>query len=126
MTTPLEGSDRITVTGVEVFAHHGVLQSERDFGQTFVIDFTVSADVSRAGASDDLTHTIDYSELTNRAVAAVKTEPVDLIEALAERVAATLLEHPLARAVEVTVHKPEAPLEHPFTDVSVTIVRRRT
>lgn len=125
MTGPFEGTDRIAVTGVQVFAHHGVLQSERDFGQTFIIDFTVSADLAAAGASDDLTQTLDYAQLTNQAVAAIKTDPVDLIETLAERVAAALLEHPLARAVEVTIHKPEAPIEHPFSDVSVTVVRHR-
>lgn len=125
MTGPFEGTDRITVTGVEVFAHHGVLQSERDYGQTFIIDFTVSTDVAAAGHTDDLAHTLNYAELTNQVVAAVKTAPVNLIETLAERVATALLEHPLARAVEVTIHKPEAPLEHPFTDVSVTVVRRR-
>lgn len=126
MTVPFEGSDRITVTGIEVFAHHGVLPSERDYGQTFVIDFTVYTDLADAGLSDDLSQTLNYAELTDRAVAAVKTEPVDLIETLAERVAAALLGHPLAKAVEVTLHKPQAPLEQTFSDVSVTIVRQRS
>lgn len=125
MTAPLESSDRITVTGIEVFAHHGVLQSERDYGQTFIIDFTVYADLAAAGLADDLGQTLNYAELTDHAVAAVKTDPVDLIETLAERVAAALLEHPLANAVEVTLHKPQAPLEQSFTDVSVTIIRKR-
>lgn len=126
MTESCASSDQITVTGLEVFAHHGVLQSERDYGQTFVIDFTVFADLAEAAATDDLTKTLDYAELANLVVARTSTEPVDLIETLAERIAETLLEHPLANAVEVTVHKPQAPLEHVFSDVSVTIVRQRT
>lgn len=124
MTSPFDG-DRITLRGIEVFAHHGVLQHERDFGQLFRIDLTVAADLQVAGENDDLTRTLDYAELTQRVEAVVKTAPVDLIETLAERISAAVLEHPLATAVEVTVHKPQAPLPVAFDDVAVTVVRYR-
>ena len=58
-------------------------------------------------------------------VAAVERDPVDLIETVAERVAAVALAHPAVEEVEVTVHKPEAPIGVPFADVAVTIVRGR-
>jgi dihydroneopterin aldolase len=118
-------ADRITLAGIEVFAHHGVHQFERDYGQKFVIDVTVALSLAAAGTTDDLSKTLNYGELARQVEVIVKTDPADLIETVAERISAAVLEHPLATAVEVTVHKPQAPLTMKFTDVSVTIVRSR-
>lgn len=117
--------DRITLTGVRVHAHHGVYESERAEGQEFVIDVAVSVDLAAAASGDDLDRTVHYGVLAEQVVAAVERDPVDLIETVAERVAAVALEHPAALEVEVTVHKPQAPISVPFADVSVTIVRGR-
>ena len=76
-------------------------------------------------AGDDLGAPVHYGELAEAVVAAVERDPVDLIETVAERVAAVALAHPAVDEVEVTVHKPEAPISVPFTDVAVTIVRGR-
>ena len=86
----------------------------------------VHLSLREAGASDELTATIDYGVLAGRIVGAVESDPVDLIETVAERVAALVLEYPLANSAEVTVHKPSAPIAVPFGDVSVTITRGRT
>lgn len=118
-------TDRITLTGLEVFAHHGVFDFERDQGQTFIIDCVVELDLSPAGASDELTQTVHYGELAGRLYEAARTEPVDLIETLAERLAATALEIDAVDRVIITVHKPDAPIPLTFTDVSVTIERSR-
>jgi len=117
--------DRITLTGVRVRAHHGVFDFEREQGQEFVIDVSVAVDLSAAASGDDLGSTVHYGELAEAVVAAVGRDPVDLIETVAERVAAVALDHPAVEEVEVTVHKPEAPISVPFTDVAVTIVRGR-
>ncbi|RZS64347.1 dihydroneopterin aldolase [Agromyces ramosus] len=117
--------DRITLTGVRVRAHHGVFDVEREQGQEFVIDVSVAIDLSAAASGDDLGRTVHYGELAEAVVAAVERDPVDLIETVAERVAAVALAHPAVEEVEVTVHKPEAPIEVPFADVAVTIVRGR-
>jgi len=85
----------------------------------------VHLSLREAGASDELAETIDYGELASRIVAAVETDPVDLIETVAERVAALVLEYPRAMMTQVTVHKPSAPIAVPFDDVSVTITRGR-
>ena len=119
-------ADRITLTGLRASAFHGVLAHERANGQLFLIDVVVHLSLREAGASDELTETIDYGELASRIVAAVETDPVDLIETVAERVAALVLEYPRATMTEVTVHKPSAPITVPFDDVSVTITRGRT
>ncbi|MGO2660853.1 dihydroneopterin aldolase [Mycetocola reblochoni] len=116
-------SDLIELTGLRVFARHGVFEHERRDGQEFLIDVAVWTDLERAATSDDLADTIHYGVLAERVVAAAEGEPVDLIETLAERIASVVLEHPAARRTRVTVHKPEAPIRVPFADVAVTITR---
>lgn len=115
--------DSITLTGIRVRAHHGVYDFEREGGQDFVIDLTVGIDLRRAAQSDDVSATIHYGELAERVAAAVASDPVDLIETVAERVAGIALSYPAALDVRVTVHKPDAPISVPFGDVAVTIVR---
>lgn len=121
--TATSGSDAITLTGITVFAHHGVLAHERENGQEFVIDAKLSVDLRAASASDALEHTVNYAEVTDAIVNVVAGEPVDLIETLAERVAAVVLRFTGVRETTVTIHKPAAPIAHRFADVSVTITR---
>lgn len=114
--------DRLRLTGIRIEAAHGVYDFEKESPQPFLID--VLATLVPRPLSDDLSTTVDYSVLAG-AIAATATETsVDLIETLAEKVAATCLAEPLIAEVEVTVHKPEAPLPVPTADVSVTITRR--
>ena len=119
-------TDRITLLGLEVHAHHGVLASERRDGQRFVVDLVVGLDLSAAAEGDDLSRTVDYGGLAQRVHDAVASDPLDLIEALAQRIADVVLDARPVYWVEVTVHKPEAPIPVTFTDVAVTIERSRT
>ena len=119
-------ADRITLTGIEAFGHHGVLAHERALGQRFVVYAVLELDLAAAAASDDLADTVDYGTLSG-ALAAIVTDdgPFDLIETLAGRLAERCLADPRVRAVEVTVHKPSAPLPVVAREVAVTVVRRR-
>ncbi|WP_037910700.1 dihydroneopterin aldolase [Actinacidiphila yeochonensis] len=117
--------DRVTLRGLRVRGNHGVFEHEREEGQTFVVDLALGLDTAPAAATDDLTRTVHYGELAEEVAAVVAGEPVDLIETLAQRIADTCLAHTLVEEVEVTVHKPEAPIALPFDDVTVTITRRR-
>ena len=117
--------DRITVTGIEVFAHHGVLPHERDLGQRFVVDLVLELDLAPAAASDAVTDTVHYGELAADVAALVASEPVDLIETVAARVADRCLADTRVTATEVTVHKPSAPLPVVADEVAVTIRRTR-
>lgn len=117
--------DRITVTGLEVFAHHGVLPHEREYGQRFVLDLALELDLTEAGTRDDLAATVDYGTLAGDVAALVAADPADLIETVAERVAVRCLADARVRAVEVTVHKPAAPLPVVAREVAVTIRRER-
>jgi len=121
----VSADDRITLTGLRASAFHGVLEHERRTGQVFIVDVTAWLDLEAAAAGDDLDLTVHYGELAEEVVAAVETEPVDLIETVAERVANVVLAHAPVQRVEVTVHKPSAPIAVPFSDVAVTIVRSR-
>jgi 2-amino-4-hydroxy-6-hydroxymethyldihydropteridine diphosphokinase/dihydroneopterin aldolase len=119
------GSDRIAITGLRVRGRHGVLDSERRDGQDFLIDAVLSVDTRAAAATDDLSRTVDYAGLSERLAAIVAGEPVRLIETLADRLAQACLADPAVREVQITVHKPQAPLGRPFGDVAVTICRER-
>jgi dihydroneopterin aldolase len=117
-------SDRITLTGIRVRAHHGVFDFERAEGQEFVIDVIAWLDLGPAARGDELAATVHYGELAEAVAASVASDPVDLIETVAERVARVVLSFPVQRT-EVTVHKPNAPIAVPFADVAVTVVRDR-
>ncbi|HEX7804927.1 MAG TPA: 2-amino-4-hydroxy-6-hydroxymethyldihydropteridine diphosphokinase, partial [Cellulomonas sp.] len=118
--------DQIRLVGIAATGYHGVFAHERRDGQTFVADVVVHLDTRRAAASDDLAHTINYGELAERVAAVLSGEPADLIETVAERIAATVLAYGQAVAVDVEVHKPQAPITVPFDDVVVAIHRDRT
>ncbi|QYJ03724.1 dihydroneopterin aldolase [Nocardioides panacisoli] len=118
-------TDELAVTGIECFAHHGVFDHERRDGQRFVIDLVLGFDTGPAAASGDLRDTVDYGTLVAEVVSAVTRDPVDLIETVAERVAGVCLTKTRVEWARVTLHKPEAPIEEPFTDVALTITRHR-
>lgn len=117
--------DRIVLTGLRASAFHGVLEHERQNGQVFLIDVTVHLSLREAASSDDLDDTVHYGVLAEKVVAAVESDPVDLIETVAERVATVALSFARVDVVDVTVHKPNAPITVPFDDVSVSITRGR-
>ena len=116
-------ADRIELDGLEAYGYHGVFDFEKDRGQKFIIDLVVWTDFSAATASDEITATISYVDLADIAVAVVEGPSLDLIETLAATVADRIKALPGVIAVEVTVHKPDAPIHHPFTDVRV-VARR--
>ena len=122
--TDLTG-DRLSVTGIEAVGHHGVFDHERRDGQVFRVDLVLGLDTTGAAASDALDDTVDYGGLVGRVRTAVETDPVNLIERLAERIAEVCLADDRVQWTEVTVHKPQAPIDATFTDVTLTISRRR-
>jgi dihydroneopterin aldolase len=118
-------SDRIELRGLRVRGRHGVFDHERRDGQDFLVDVTVSMDLAPAAASDDLADTLHYGELAERVAAIVGGEPRDLIEAVAGRIADDVLTDPRVSAVEVVLHKPQAPIPLEFADVAVVVHRSR-
>jgi dihydroneopterin aldolase len=118
--------DRLAVRGLVFRGHHGVFESERRDGQDFLVDLELGIDSTTAAATDDLRDTVDYGTLVDEVRVAVEDDPVDLIETLAQRLADVCLAHSGVQSVEVTVHKPHAPIPATFADVALTIHRSRT
>lgn len=121
----MDVADRITLSGLRVFGYHGVYDDEKRDGQDFVVDLRLDLDTRPAAASDDVADTVHYGELAASVAAVVAGDPVDLLETLAQRIADVALADDRVARVEVTVHKPQAPIALQFDDVSVTIARSR-
>jgi dihydroneopterin aldolase len=119
-------ADRLAVRGIEALGHHGVFEFERREGQRFVADLVLGIDTRDAARSDDLRQTVDYGSLVSKVKTAIETDPVDLIETLAQRIADVCLADQRVQWTEVTVHKPDAPVEATFSDVTLTITRTRS
>jgi len=118
-------ADRIELRGLRVRGHHGVLPEERRDGQLFGVDVVLETDVSAAAATDDLARTVDYATVARQVETIVAGDAVDLLETLAVRIADACLAHAGVSAVDVTVHKPHAPIGIPFDDVAVHVRRSR-
>ena len=118
-------TDRIVVEGIRGLGYHGVFEHERRDGQQFLVDVAIELDLRRPGRSDNLVDTVHYGEVAAQVLARIEGEPFDLIEALAEVIAADVLSLPGVEAVDVVVHKPQAPVGVPVTDVRVEIRRER-
>jgi 7,8-dihydroneopterin aldolase/epimerase/oxygenase len=119
------GPDRLAVLGIEAIGHHGVFDFEKRDGQVFKVDLALGLDTRPAARSDDLQDTVDYGSLVAAVKRAIEHDPVDLIETLAERIADVCLTDTRVEWAEVTVHKPDAPIEATFSDVALTIHRSR-
>jgi dihydroneopterin aldolase len=119
--------DRILLEGMVFHGRHGTLPAERELGQPFVVDIELRLDLQPAGLSDDLTQTVDYSQVHRQAKKIVEGTPVSLTETLAERIAGTVLEgYPTVEAVRVKVAKPNVRLDDTvLTGSAVKILRRR-
>jgi 7,8-dihydroneopterin aldolase/epimerase/oxygenase len=119
--------DRILLEGMIFYGNHGTLPAERALGQPFVVDIELHLDLQPAGLSDDLTQTVDYSEVHRRTKGIVEGPPVNLIEAVAERIAAAILEdHSRVETVCVKVAKPHVRLgDTVFAASVIEIVRHR-
>lgn len=104
-------ADRIELTGLECFGYHGVFEEEKRTGQPFIVDITCWSEFAEAAATDDLTKTINYAELADVAATIIEGPARDLIETVASEVADTIMEtFDGLHAVEVTLHKPKAPI----------------
>lgn len=117
--------DSLRLTGIRAWGRHGILSSEHRHTQPYIVDVTFFLDLSKAGTHDSLTDTVDYGQVASLVASVVEKSNCQLIEALAEQIAQAILRINVIRRVIVTVHKPQAPLRVPFTDVTVRIERSR-
>lgn len=117
--------DEVFLEAMRFYAYHGVNPEERVQGQRFIVDVRVMTDLRQAGMNDDLAQTINYSSVYKRVKAIMEGPPRDLIEAVAENIAAALLAaFPAASAVTVTVRKPEVALKGAILDAAGVRIHR--
>lgn len=118
--------DKIFIEDLKIFANHGVLDFEKLEGQNFYISACLYTDIQKAGLSDDLSDTVNYAAVCDKIAEFTKDNSFDLIETLAEKLSIYLLnEYKTVNRIDITVKKPEAPIEHTFGNVSVSITRKR-
>jgi len=118
-------SDQIVLTGIHGFGH-GLFEQERQDGQDFFVDLTLEVDLKAASQSDAISDTVNYAEITDLVVDEITSNPVNLIEKLAARIAERVLnQHLKVKSVTVTVHKPQAPVAAQLKDIAVVVTRAR-
>lgn len=115
--------DLITIEGIEAFGYHGVFPEERREGQTFIVDVEIQTSLEDAAKSDDVAHTVDYGVVAGRVAEIIRGEPANLLETVCDRILTMVLSLERVEVARVRVHKPQAPIQVPFSDVSVTMQR---
>ncbi|MEH7440141.1 dihydroneopterin aldolase [Neobacillus drentensis] len=118
--------DKIFVNRMEFYGYHGVFPEENRLGQRFAVDLSVTVDLKKAGETDELEHSVNYGELYQVCKEIVEGKPYKLVEAVAERIASSvLMQFPLVLDVTVKVIKPDPPIPGHYQSVAVEITRRR-
>ena len=116
--------DYIEIEDLEVFAKHGVLSAENQLGQKFLVSTKLYADTAKAGITDRLEHSVDYSVVCAYITEYMQAHTYKLIEAAAENmVNDLLLSFPLIKKIDLCIKKPWAPIGLPLKTVSVNISR---
>ncbi len=116
--------DSISIKGLKFYAKHGVLNAEKELGQFFYLDILFYLETSLS--DDQINKTVHYGNLSSDAVQFCTSHRFDLIETLANNLAMYLMiKHPLMQKIDVTLHKPHAPITESFEDVSINVVRER-
>jgi len=108
-----------------VLGRHGALEGEQDTPQPFEVDLDVEADLGEAARLDDLEKTVNYSLVVDAAMGIVGQHRYQLLEALAEAVAAGILELPGVKAVTVSVRKLRPPVAADLASAGVRLRRER-
>jgi len=119
------GDDKILLTAIGFYGYHGDLPEERELGQRFRVDLELFLDTRPAARQDRLEATVDYARVVQRVREIGRTERYRLVESLAERIAAALLDEFTVEAVRVRLIKPHPPIPATVEGVGVEIFRRR-
>lgn len=118
--------DEILIEDLEVFAHHGVFDFEKEKGQKFLVSCHLFLSLEKAGRQDDLRLSVSYAEVADLICKEMQAQSYDLIEAAAERLCKCILNtYEQIQEVHLELKKPEAPLPQKFGSVSVKLQRKR-
>ena len=117
--------DLIKITGIKAFGFHGVFESEKKSGQEFIVDIEYKYETTNAIDNDEIEQAIDYGSVISKVKSIVETGSKNLIETVADEIAIELLSNFKINWVKVTLHKPHAPVDISFKDISVVVERSK-
>ena len=117
--------DKIILKGIQFHGYHGVAEAERQLGQKYEIDLELMTNLSAAGKTDDLTHTIDYAQVVQLVIEIGTGQSFQLFEALAETIADALLTQFQIEEIRIAVKKLSPPIKPRLTYAGVEIHRKR-
>jgi len=117
--------DDVEVLRWSIDAYAYIAIQENILGQKFVIDATIFSDLRQAGKTDELNDTLDYASIYDKIKDVVEGRPFKLVEALAERIAGTILEESKVESVQVTIQKPHVAVSGVVKSLGVEIYRTR-
>lgn len=119
--------DKIILKGLQFYGYHGLFQEERKLGQRFLVDVELHTSLQKAGQTDNMLDSIHYGEAFDAIKEVVEGEPMNLIEAVAEKVATNLLaQFPTLEACLIKVIKPNPPIPGHYKEVAVEIFREKS
>ncbi|MBS4225062.1 dihydroneopterin aldolase [Lederbergia citrea] len=118
--------DKIYLNEMEFYGYHGVLPEETRLGQRFRVNVIAETDFREAALADDLEQTVSYAEVYSLCKEIVEGQTYKLIEAVAEKISASILEKfSKIERVTVKVIKPDPPIPGHYHSVAVEIVREK-
>ena len=118
--------DKIILSGMVFYGFHGANSEEKELGQRFIVDLEIEYDLRPAGATDALTDTVNYSRFYKAVKEVMEGPSLNLLEAVAQRIASGILELYPVESVMVKLKKPEVPIKGSILDyAAVQICRRR-
>ncbi|MCH8744734.1 MAG: dihydroneopterin aldolase [Chloroflexi bacterium] len=117
-------SDRVILNGMQFYGFHGVNAEEKALGQTYLVDLAVELDLTKPGQSDQLRDTVSYTHLYQAVKAVIEGEPKNLLESIADAIAARILDQHPVTSVQVTVKKPRPPLKGSVVDYAAVEIYR--
>ncbi len=115
--------DKVFIKGLHIQTTIGFFQWEKEIKQTLVIDIAMAWDTAKAAMNDELEKTLDYAEISTAIEDFANKNPVDLLETLAERMAAFLISEFNIPWLRLKIGKPGA--VHNADTVGVEIEREQ-
>ncbi|MCL6562106.1 MAG: dihydroneopterin aldolase [Firmicutes bacterium] len=118
-------ADWIRLRGMRFQSRHGALRHEKEFPQEYRVDVGLEVDLAVAGTSDRLADTVDYTQVVAAVQDILDGPSRNLLETLAESIAARLLQWPQVKTATVRVRKMAPPLPVVLDWAEVEVERRR-
>ncbi|MGH2346327.1 MAG: dihydroneopterin aldolase [Chloroflexota bacterium] len=117
--------DCILLEHMVFFGYHGAYAAERELGQRFIVDLALGVDLKPAGISDELEDTVNYVRVFEIVRGVVEGPPLNLLEAVARRIADAVLADERIRWCRVRLAKPGVAIHGALAGVAVEITRGR-